>query len=139
MKFSESADQSNLNSDSYDSMRFVNSHFCRESYDTFRIPHELISQMRKAHSEYVKDVKKSVTPQDEEEKENIKVHLGIYERKTSASLAKEINKVNEDLKKAEDAVNALLAKRQRLTVVSEAAQSRENNISNIIIDNMFEQ
>ena len=47
--------------------------------------------------------------------------------------------VDEDLKKAEEAVNALLAKRQRLTVVSEAAQSRENNISNIIIDNMFKQ
>ena len=139
MKFSESAYQSNLNSDTYDSMRFVNSHFCRESYDTFRIPPELISLMRKARSEYVKDVKKSVTPQDEEEKENIKVHLGIYERKTSASVAKEINKVDEDLKKAEEAVNALLAKRQRLTVVSEAAQSRENNISNIIIDNMFKQ
>ena len=44
-------------------MRFVNSHFCRESYDTFRIPPELISLMRKARSEYVKDVKKSVTPQ----------------------------------------------------------------------------
>ena len=139
MKFSESAYQSNLNSDTYDSMRFVNSHFCRESYDTFRIPPELISLMRKARSEYVKDVKKSVTPQDEEEKENIKVHLGIYERRTSASVAKEINKVDEDLKKAEEAVNALLAKRQRLTVVSEAAQSRENNISIIIIDNMFKQ
>ena len=139
MKFSESAYQSNLNSDTYDSMRFVNSHFCRESYDTFRIPPELISLMRKARLEYVKDVKKSVTPQDEEEKETIKVHLGIYERKTSASVAKEINKVDEDLEKAEEAVNALLAKRQRLTVVSEAAQSRENNISNIIIDNMFKQ
>ena len=68
--------------------------------------------MRKARSEYVKDVKKSVTPQDEEEKENIKVHLGTCERKTSASVAKEINKVDEDLKKAEEAVNALLAKRQ---------------------------
>ena len=132
MKFSETAYQSNLNSDTYDSMRFVNSHFCRESYGTFRIPTELISLMRK-------DVKKSVTPQDEEEKENIKLHLGTYERKTSASVAKEINKVDEDLKKAEEAVNALLAKRQRLTVVSEAAQSRENNISNIIIDNMFKQ
>ena len=139
MKFSESAYQSNLNSDTYDSMRFVNSHFCRESYDTFRIPPELISLMRKTPSEYVKDVKRSVTPQDEEEKENIKVHLGIHERKTSASVAKEINKVDEDLKKAEEAVNALLAKRQRLTVVTEAAQSRENNISNIIIDNMFKQ
>ena len=139
MKFSESAYQSNLSSDTYDSMRFVNSHFCRESYDTFRIPPELISLMRKALSEYVKDVKKSVTPQDEEEKENIKVNLGIYERKTSASVAKEINKVDEDLKKAEEAVNALLAKRQQLTVVSGAAQSRENNISNIIIDNMFKQ
>ena len=139
MKFSESAYQSNLNSDTYDSMRFVNSHFCRESYDTFRIPPWVISLMRKARSEYVKDAKKSVTPQDEEGKENIKVHLGIYERKTSASVAKEINKVDEDLKKAEEAVNALLAKRQRLTVVSEAAQSRENNISNIIIDNMFKQ
>ena len=64
--------------------------------------------MRKARSDYVKDVKKSVTPQDEEEKENIKVHLGIYGRKTSASVAKEINKVDEDLKKAEEAVNALL-------------------------------
>ena len=100
MKFSESAYQSNLNSDTYVSMRFVSSHFCRESYDTFRIPPELISLMRKARSEYVKDVKKSVTPQDGEEKENIKVHLGIYERKTSASVAKEINKVDEDLKKA---------------------------------------
>ena len=139
MKFSDSAYQWNLNSDTYDSMRFVNSHFCRESYDTFRIPPELISLMRKARSEYVKDVKKSVTPQDEEEKENIKVHLGIFERKTSASVAKEINKVDEDLKKAEEAVNELLAKCQRLTVVSEAARSRENNISNIIVDNMFKQ
>ena len=137
MKFSESAYQSNMNSDTYDSMRFVNSHFCRESYDTFRIPPELISLVRKARSEYVEDVKKSVTPQDEDE--NIKVHLGIYERKTSASVAKEINKVDEGLKKAEEAVNALLAKRQQLTVVSEAAQSRENNFSNIIIDNMFKQ
>ena len=34
---------------------------------------------------------------------------------------------------------SFLAKRQRLTVVSEAAQSRENNISNIIVDNMFKK
>ena len=88
MKFSESAYQSNLNSDTYDSMRFVNSHFCRESYDTFRIPLELISLMRKERLEYVKDVKKSVTPQDEEEKENIKVHLVIYERKKECKCCK---------------------------------------------------
>ena len=87
----------------------------------FRHLHDNGKPKRKARSEYVKDVKKKVTPQDEEEKENIKVHLGIYERKTSASVAKEINKVDEDLKKAEEAVNALLAKRQRLTVVSEVS------------------
>ena len=54
MKLSESAYQSNLNSDTYDSMRFVNSHFYRESYDTFSPPPELICLMLKAHSEYPK-------------------------------------------------------------------------------------
>ena len=57
-------------------MRFVNSHFCRESYDTFRPPPELISLMRKTHSEYLEDVKNTVTHQEEEVKKNIKVHGG---------------------------------------------------------------
>ena len=76
MKFSESAYQSNLNSDIYDSVRFVNSHFCRESYVTFSLPPELICLMLKAQSEYPKVFKNTVTHQEEEVEENIKVYSG---------------------------------------------------------------
>ena len=120
-------------------MRFVNSHFCRESYDMCHPPPELICLMRKAHSEYLKDVKNTVTHQEEEVKENIKVHLGIYDRRTSAKVTKEISKVDEDLKKAKETVNALLAKRQRLILTSEAIHSPENDVLNNIIDSMFKQ
>ena len=85
-------------------MRLVKSHFCRETYDKFSPPPELISLMRKAHSEYLKDVKHTVTHQEEDVKENAKVHLGIYERRTSASVTKEIRKVDEDLKNAKETV-----------------------------------
>ena len=63
--------------------------FAENSMTCFvRPPPELISLMRKAHSEYLQDVKNTVTHQ-EEVKENIKVHLGIYERRTSASVKRD--------------------------------------------------
>ena len=48
-------------------------------------------------------------------------------------------KVDEDLETAKETVNALLAKRQRITLTSSAIQLRENDVSNNIIDAMFKQ
>lgn len=139
MKVSESKFQSQISLETYDNQRFVCGFFDRKTFETIDPPADLLKLMSDASSMY-----KSISKEKVEKNAvsrwraaELRQELQVYKRRTPSNVKAEMLAVDKELKKAEEDLEKLRAKKQKLEKERQNHSHREDVISSSIIDKFF--
>jgi len=139
MKHSESKFQANITLETYDSRRFVSGFFSRDTFESYEPPTDLLKLLSEASSKY-RAVSKEMTEQKaivSLKSMELRRELQVYKRRNPSSVKADIIAVDKELKKAEEDMEKLRAKRQKLEEERRSHSDRYETVSASVIDRFF--
>ena len=136
MKFSEGVFQPGTGADLYDSLRFVSDFFDRESFEKYIPSQTLLNQMSAASHLYKESEKQRMKEEDKlKVKSNeLRRHIGIYQRRSSKVLKRELSETEKELAEAEKVLQNIKEKKERLQNEQRGINSRSDDISAKIVN-----
>ena len=139
MKSTESPYQSRMDSSTYDARRVICSYFDRNNFENFEPPPRLLKLISESCARYkqVSKEKKKIELPIQYSSSKGRREIGVYNRRTTLTVTKELTAAEQELAAAEKAVEELRAKKRRLESEKEAKMSRVISDSQSIIDSMF--
>ena len=138
MKTVESIYQSRMDAATYDARRIICSHFDRKNFEAFQASQNLMKMISQASAQYKLLQKKKSTIELPQPLSSSKERVtGVYKRRTTQTVDKELGNINEELAAPEQAVEEIRAKKLRLQSERESKMSHLDSDSQKIIDSMF--